>query len=281
MPKIKASYEKEEDIPEAHKELFEHNEASKKWILVNIEGIDTEGNVQRLTTTVAAIRKENSALKDKLKLYGETTPEQITGFQDKIHELEALVEAGGKPDQEKIERLVDAKVKAKLGPVERENKQLHEKLAASEGNSTKLSGDINKMKIDLAVRAAATKAGVVPSAVEDILALAGGIFEVTEVDGKQKIITRDGIGVTPGLEPEAYLADVGPNKPHWFPGSNGAGAGGGRFGAGFAGNNPWNAATWNMTEQGQIVKTQGLEKAQEMARRAGTTVGGPKPAVKK
>ena len=45
---------------------------------------------------------------------------------------------------------------------------------------------------------------MLPEAVDDALALADRTFEIEE--GTDKVITRDKIGVTPGLEPSAILA---------------------------------------------------------------------------
>lgn len=41
--------------------------------------------------------------------------------------------------------------------------------------------------------------------------------------------------------------------------------------------NPWSAAEWNVTKQGQFLQAYGRRRADDFARQAGTTVGGPKP----
>jgi hypothetical protein len=43
--------------------------------------------------------------------------------------------------------------------------------------------------------------------------------------------------------------------------------------------NPWTADNWNMTEQGKIY-TSDPSRAEQLAKAAGTTVGGPRPAKK-
>ncbi len=43
--------------------------------------------------------------------------------------------------------------------------------------------------------------------------------------------------------------------------------------------NPWRASNWNLTRQGAIVRSLGVEKANEIARAAGSFVGATKPAA--
>lgn len=43
-------------------------------------------------------------------------------------------------------------------------------------------------------------------------------------------------------------------------------------------NNPWSAAKWSITRQGEVVKALGLVKAQGIAKAAGSFIGATKPA---
>ena len=99
------------------------------------------------------------------------------------------------------------------------------------------------------------------------------MFEITE---EGQVITKDGVGVTPGVAPDVWLSEMQPKRGHWWPASTGGGAKGSK-GANFA-SNPWTKENWNMTEQGKILSTQGREKAEQMAKAAGTSLGGRKPA---
>ncbi len=46
----------------------------------------------------------------------------------------------------------------------------------------------------------------------------------------------------------------------------------------FSGSNPWAAASWNLTEQGRLVKALGEVKAAGIAKAAGSFIGATKPA---
>jgi len=53
----------------------------------------------------------------------------------------------------------------------------------------------------------------------------------------------------------------------------------GKGGKGVSGANPWSADSWNMTEQGRILR-ENRTKAEQLAAQAGTKIGAPKPASK-
>lgn len=102
---------------------------------------------------------------------------------------------------------------------------------------------------------------------------------VFEVDDEGNVTTKDGVGVTPGIAADVWLTEMQDKRPHWWPQSQGGGAGG-SGGGGAGGKNPFSAEGWNLTEQGRLVR-ENPEKADQMAKAAGTTVGGGRPAAKK
>jgi len=273
---IKAKYATEDEVPEAHRELYEERQG--EWILTKIDGLSTDADIHRLSTANTKLRTENTKLKGQVDAFGGRSGDEISKLDEKIVELEAQVEAGGKPDEEKINTLVEARTKVTLGPLQRDLKTSQDALAEKTTLADKLQTTITKGIISDNVRTAATKAKVVPTAVDDVLALSGGIFEVVDVDGVHKVVTRDGIGLTPGLDADAYFAEVAPNKPHWFPGSQGAGANGGKnILPGLNGKNPWSHEHWNLTERGKIIREHGTEKAEAYAKAAGSTINATQP----
>ncbi|MEE9367027.1 MAG: hypothetical protein V3W44_10095 [Dehalococcoidales bacterium] len=273
---IKAKYATEDEVPEAHKELYEERQG--EWILAKIDGLVTDGDIHRLSTANTKLRTENTKLKSQVDGFGGRTGDEILKLDETIEELKAQVEAGSKPDEEKINTLVEARTKVTLGPLQRDLKKAQDELLEKTKVADDLQTTITKGIISDHVRTAATKAKVVPTAVEDVLALSGGIFEVVDVDGVHKVVTKDKVGVAPGLDPDAYFAEVAPNKPHWFPGSQGAGANGGKnFLPGLNGKNPWSREHWNLTERGKILREHGPEKAEQYAKAAGSTLNATQP----
>ena len=293
---LRAIYDKQDDIPETvpFRELFV--EKNGKWELNGITGVKTQADVDRLTTANTKERGRADGFRDKLKLWGDGSKvgvdsdlEAWTGRHtelmaslDRMPELEAA--AKGKLDEAQIEeivtRRVDGTLKAKLAGPERQIRLLTTERDELLGANEKFTTQNRIRKVHDAVRKAAgpDAAKMRPEAVEDALELANRIFEVTD-DGA--VVTRDQVGVTPGLEASGWLAEIQPKKPHWWPGSTGGGARGSGAGGGFGGGpNPWATETWNSTKQGQFYKEHGAERAEQMAKAAGTTIGGARPKAK-
>ena len=86
---------------------------------------------------------------------------------------------------------------------------------------------------------------------------------------------REGVGVATGTAPDAWLADMREARPHWWPASSGGGARGSSGAGGFA-KNPFSKTGWNLTEQARAV-TADRTRAEQMAKAAGTAIGGPRP----
>jgi hypothetical protein len=200
-------------------------------------------------------------------------PEDIQAALDRIPELETA--AAGKIDEEKLGQIVEGRVRGKLAPVER---QLNEaKTALSERDAliqTYQTRETTRTIHD-AVREAAAKTKMVPSAVEDMLMYAERVFAVGE-DGK--VTVKEGAGTTEGVTPDVWLTEMQVKRPHWWPMSAGGGANGGGVGAGA--DNPFTYEGWNMTKQGQVHR-ENPARAEMLARAAGTTVGGMRPAAPK
>lgn len=66
-------------------------------------------------------------------------------------------------------------------------------------------------------------------------------------------------------------------QPHWWGETTAGGSRGGQGGSHTS--NPWSAEGWNMTEQGRMY-VKDKAKAEQLAKQAGTTIGGPRPAKK-
>lgn len=260
---LDVSYADESDIPAGYESLY--TEKDGKWILTGIKGLKTQEDINRQLEANRKIRDELKSAKALLAKFGDLDPDEVISKLDRVDELEAqLAAGGGKPDEAKINELVEARVKARLTPVEREKARLERELAEKDKLVTDYSTKERQRTIGDQLRAAATKANVRATALEDILLIGQHVFEITD-DGL--VQTKDGIPA------EVWLTEQQNTRPHWWPESSGTGATGGGAGGG---KNPFTAAHWNMTEQGAIYR-QNPARAEQLAKAAGTTVGGPKP----
>lgn len=277
MDKLKATYDKEEEIPSIYKELFEKK--GEKFCVM-IEGIQTDANVHKLEQAIKNERDENAQLRKDLKSHPKN-PEEVNALMEELEATKASLATAGKPNDEQLDKLLEARLRTKLGPLERQLEKTKKELEESTATSAKLDGIITKGKMEFILRAAAEKAKVLPTAMQDVLMRGTNIFEFIDVQGKSKLVTKDGVGVTPGLEPDAWLEEAQPGSTHWWGASVGAGANGNK-GGGFQipGKNPWGPKPdWNMTEQGRVYTEHGPEKAAQLAESVGSRIGATSPPL--
>lgn len=273
MDPIEIAYQTQDAIPEAVRPLY--TERNGRFELTGVNGIKTQADIDRLNTALTKERTDHRAAAERLKAFGDLDPADVMSKLDRYPELEAAAE--GKVDEAKLNELAEARLRTKLGPVERAKAQAEAKLAELEAKVQEYETRERTRSIHDAVREAALKSKVVDTALDDVLMLSERVFEV---DSEGRVITRDGVGVTPGVEASVWISDMQQKRPHWWPASQGSGAKGSGGTGGYA-NNPFSAEHWNLTKQGEIMRGQGREVADRMAKAAGTVIGGPRPAVKK
>lgn len=278
---LKAIYENQDDIPESienFRELFV--EKNGKWELSGIAGVQTAANVQRLEVGLRKERDDHKATKVKLEAWGGMDHAETMTKLDRIPELELA--ADGKLDDAKVEeiaqRRADAMNTAKMAPLQRDLAKLTKERDDFGATVLEYRGKETRRSIHDATRKALTASKAIPEAHEDAMMLAERVFEITEEGIVQ---TRDGVGVTPGLDATAWLSEIQEKRPHWWPTSQGGGARGSAGGGTSFGKNPFTAEHWNATEQGKIISSKGMEVASRMAAAAGVTVGAAQPASKK
>jgi len=270
---LEYNYKDEADIPEAHKELY--TETDGEWNLTEINGLKTPQDVSKVQEALRKERHDHGEAKKSLKdwtVLGKL--EDVHVMIDEHPVLKAAAEGTGDVE-EKITKQVDARLAAVKAPLDRQI----EKLTGENGDLVKVNTDLQGKiilgeKNDILAKAASA-AKVLPTAISDILIIAGSQMEF--IDGK--LVTSEGGPVAAGLDPASYMAEMPALKPHWFLPTAGGGAGGGGPSGGFA-NNPFSDEHWNMTQQGTAFKAD-QSRAKKMAEAAGTTIGGKRPVKKK
>lgn len=258
-----------EGLDQAFHSLYTQ-QSDNTFLLTGVEGIKTQADIDKVTQALVKERADHKALKAKFDILGDADPVDLLAQLDRIKELEAA--ADGKIDDAKINDIVEARLRTKLGPIERELKQTQEKLLSATQENDLLKSKDRKRMIHDAVRSSAITAKMMPEAIDDALMYADSMLEITE-DGR--IVTRDQVGVTPGIDPTVWLSEMQQKKRHWWPASQSGGAAGSN-GGGVGGDNPWSASGWNLTRQAEMMD-QDAARAEQMARSAGTTIGGPRP----
>jgi len=276
MP-IELRYDNENALPEAFRnetifaELFTRNDDGSISV-TGVTGMKTQKDVDSVSEALRKERNDHKVTKDRLKPWGELNAEETLTQLDRIRELEAA--AGGKLDDDAINKIVDGRLAQKVGPLDRQIKTISEERDALTQENAGLKNSIITRDRNDSVRAEATKVKSHATAVPDIEGAASVMLEQNE---EGKWITKSGIeGITPGLGIDGWLRDMQKLRPHWWPESEGGGARGGTGGTGFNGANPWSAKSWNLTEQGKVFRDS-ADLAGRLAKAAGTSLGGPRP----
>ncbi len=248
-----------------------YTEKNGKFELTGITGVKTQADIERVTAALNHEKTNHAATKERFSVWADMDHEDVVAKLDKFPELEAA--AAGKLDENEIEgivaRRVEGTVKSQIAPLERQIAALTKERDDARAQATEFGGIITRGKINDSVRSALTEAKVIEHARDDALLLAERLFEVREDDGA--IVTRDGVGVTPGITAKDWISEIqtANTRPHWWGPTSGGGAnpGGGRSGMG--GDNPWSKDHWNMTKQSAIIREKGQEVANRMAKAAG------------
>ncbi len=260
----------ETDVPAEFHSLYSEKEG--KMMLTEVTGIRTEADVTRLSTALAKERKDHRAVKDTLaELADYGGIEEIKVKLDKFPELE--IAATGKVDEKSLEPIIEARIKTKLSPLQRDLEKAKTELAEKTAKVLDYETKENRTMIQSQILKA-VKGKVQDDAVEDILIYADIHFTKDETGA---IVTKDNVGVTPGVDPTVWLSEMLTKRSHWALESIGHGVGGNKGIVG--GSNPFSHDGWNMTEQGKIAAANPA-RAEQLAKSAGTTVGGPRPAKK-
>lgn len=272
---IKAIYEKQDEIPEQYRDLF--SERSGRWELTGVEGVKTQGDVDRIQEALRKEKSDHKASRDRLAAFGDMEPDKVREQLDSIDELKLRAEKGSLSD-EKLEELVNARMARKLAPLERDLATTKGALEKEKARAGELEGTIRRGTIERSLREAATAAKLVPEAIEDMVLLGERVFDVAE-DGA--VTVKEGSGYPLGLRAGEWLKEMQEKRPHWWPPSQGGGAGGSGGGGAGGGSNPWSPDAWNVTAQGAYIRAHGEDKAARLAEQAGSRLGAIAPTVRR
>ncbi len=286
---LELTYAKKEDVPEAHVELYTEADGkdadgkdSKVWNLTGVKGLVTKVDIDKLNVALGKERTDHKETKKKVAVWGDMDQVKVVKDLEELTELRAAAEAGegGKDAKEKFEAGVKAAAEARI--------------VAAKAASDREIVDLKKIGVDQTelitgyktadtvrtigddVLKACVVSKVIESARDDVLMNAERVFEIND---EGLVLTRDAVGVTPGIAPEIWLSEMQEKRPHWWPTSTGGGAGGGKNDGGFD-KNPWSGDHWNLTSQAQAIR-ENKDKAERMAQAAGTSIGGRRPEASK
>jgi len=203
--------------------------------LINAAVKSATGGLSSKNSELLAEKKELSSKMAELeKQWSGFDSDQIKNLMDKINNDEEtkLIAEG------KIDEVIDKRVQALKNDYESKLEAATSKIGELEIGLGEKDSKVKTLIVDGHVRQAASKLSIVPSAIDDVIHRAKQKFAL---DDKDKPVARDSEGSLligkSGKDPlsvEEWLDSMKETAPHWFPGSSGAGAGGGKDGKGGA-----------------------------------------------
>lgn len=203
-------------------------------------------------------KRDRTELKDSVT----TLKQELTDFKNQ-KDL-------GDENMQKVEELVAVKLDAKQTEFDTKTEELSEQLLTAQNGFSALQQKYNGERISGAIRKAAEKAGVIPGAIDDVIARAHGMFSVSE-EGAIEARDNDGNLAKIGKKiasPDVFVESLKESAEHLWPGSKGTGAKGSK-GGGAGGPNPYAKETFNLTQQAKLVKSDPQRAEQLKAQAAG------------
>lgn len=258
---LKFTYKTQAEIPAAHAGFY--IEKDGVWQL-NVDGaVSKESLDQFRQQGIDALKAKDAEIK------------ALEGFKgmDLTKVQEALTIVSGL-DAGTLKKAadVDAAVNQRTAALK---KELEDKVKAAEDRATALTGQLEVLSIDEAVKAAGMELGVLPEAAGDLTTRARSVFKLK--DGKPVATGPDGQPMygtdAQPLSVKDYVAGLATkDAKHLFKPNTGAGgAGGGSKGAAHTGPNPFAKETRNLTQQMVLQRTD-PGKAAQLAAAAGVTI---------
>lgn len=278
---VKSLLESLDDVPESLHSEYKEQEipgVGKRFVL-DVEGYDQHPLVRNLKSAHDKVKGDKDRFKTELDaLAGRFSgiPEDLTAEQ--IIQLYQDNKDGKGPDVDK--RLADLRTeldRKRVGEVQAKDQEI----AARDARNAQLLGTIKRFTVDDGLTNALVEVGVSKELLPAARALLKerGVIEFVEEDGKFSAVAKtDAFGDIETLRFVQEWAKTDEGKAFVpKPTGGGASGNGGQGGRG-TGENPFSAEHWNVTKQGAIVVEKGEAYAANLARQAGTTIGGPKPA---
>ncbi len=185
-----------------------------------------ETAVQGLKAKNDELLAEKKAIQDKLKNFSD--------IEDPIKAREALKFFQESTEAQMIkdgrtEELIQMKTAAFRADMDAKIKELENKEQAARQGETMYKSQYERKMVEDHLRSAAIKAGILPSAVDDVLLRGGNVFSLSvggEVEARdhENKLKQDKDGLI--LTSDKWIASLKESHPHYWPPSVGGGLGG-------------------------------------------------------
>lgn len=224
VPPLPRTVDSIDAVPEPLRPFY--GEADGKWALRIDGGAESErpphsGDLKAMRLVLDKARAEAKAAKERAEAierqFSGIDPEEARAALEKAEQLENQAAKTKDDVEEKFKRHT-----AKL------SKQLEDERKRAEEEIARRDSRLRELLVDAELRSAAVKAGVVPTALDDVLLRGRQVFRL---ENGESVVARgsDGSEIfvdeykTQPLTIEAWLGRLAKDAPHLFPQSSGSG----------------------------------------------------------
>ena len=258
---LKFKYGTQAEVPAEHAAFYTERDGA---FFLDLEGAVEKAKLDEFRNSNAALSRERDELKQRFDGIDPEEARTLLAEKQKREEEKLLkggedaaaTEEAQRQERERIEKVIEGRIKGVKGELEKQ-------VAALTGERDALNERLTTIQIDQGVITAATKRGLRPTALADITARARAVFKLVngvpaafESDGKSVRYGRDGLTA---MTLDEWVDTQVAEAPHLFESNSGGGAAGNGTGTGAKSHglqkNPFKKETWNLTEQMRLLKS--------------------------
>ena len=158
--------------------------------------------------------------------------------------------------KQKVDELVSQRVEKLQTKFDAQTLEMQTSLTDAQSGYSKLKLQYDSERVNGALRQSAEKAGVLPTAIDDVISRATGVFSISE-EGALESRDSDGNLRKIGKKiasPDVFVESLKDSAAHLWPQSKGSGANGSISGSN-DGVNPFSKDTLNYTDQAKLMRS--------------------------
>ena len=243
---LKYKFQTREEIPAEHAALYVERDGA---FFLDAEGVTDKAKADELRDNNIELRKQIEERDARFEGIDPEAVRQLAAEKLRLEEEQRLKDG-------KFQEVLDTRLKAAKVDSDKV-------LTSVTGERDAYFAQLTAIQIDQGVLAAATKRGLRPTAIPDIMSRARMVFKLVngapqafEADGKSVRLGKDG---TSPMSLEEWVDAQVSEAPHLFESNAGGGAAsngaGGAAGSQRSVKNPFRKDTWNLTEQMKLQKS--------------------------
>jgi hypothetical protein len=265
-----------EEIPESLRPWYVEGEDGQSMRLL-VDGVAPKSKLEEFRDNNKELNQRLAEAERQMTVYRALAedPDKLKQEYERLQKLEQRFKNKELIESEGFEKAVEQRTAEMKSASEGQIRVLSEALNKRESELQAALRENEQIIISRALTDAALAAGVVPAAIPDVLSRGTRDGWVLN-EKKVPIMMRNGEivfgdnAVDPLTPREWASRTLRDSAPWFFNQASGTGASGANIAGGSI--NPWTATHWNVTKQSEFMQKEGIAKAEQMAKAAGSSL---------